>query len=382
MALIQTCSQAIICRLARKAEFPHSATPVTSDSRILEMKIAVLLGGNSSERDVSIASGAQVAKALREAGHHVIAVDTFRGILSDGEQEVLLAQGVAPAPPSERDLTVIKAKTGPIVQPSYFVDADVVFLALHGGTGEDGTIQAVFNAAGICYTGSDQIGSGAAMDKDLAKRLLIAAGVRTPRWLMAPVDSDLANRDLGLPLVVKPNKQGSTVGLTVVKQLEEIDEAVEEAYRHDNEVMLEQFIAGREFTVGILGDRALAVGEIIPRYSEIFDYQSKYQVDGAEEIFPADLPADKTLELQTLALRVHRALKLRDYSRVDFRMDGSGQFWCLEANTLPGMTARSLLPQSAAAVGITFPALCEEVCRLALNRAPKTVRKSHEQNSA
>jgi D-alanine-D-alanine ligase len=346
------------------------------------MKIAVLFGGNSSERDVSIASGAQVAKALRQAGHQVIAVDTFRGILSDQEQELLLVRGVAPAPPDERDLTVIKAKTGSIVQPSYFVDTDVVFLALHGGSGEDGTIQAVFNAAGVCYTGSNHVGSGAAMDKELAKRLFVSADVPTPRWLMAPLDPALAIRELGLPLVVKPNKQGSTVGLTIVKQPERAGEAVLEAYRHDDEVMFEQFVRGREFTVGILGDRALAVGEIIPRYSEIFDYQSKYQIDGAAEIFPADLPADKTLELQTLALRVHRALKLRDYSRVDFRMDGCGQFWCLEANTLPGMTARSLLPQSAAAVGITFPALCEEICRLALNRAPKTVRKSREQNCA
>jgi D-alanine-D-alanine ligase len=331
------------------------------------MKIAVLFGGNSSERDVSIASGAQVAKALRQAGHQVIAVDTFRGILSDQEQETLLARGVAPAPPDERDLTVIKAKTGSIVQPSYFVDAD--FLALHGGTGEDGTIQAVFDASGVCYTGSNHVGSGAAMDKDLAKRLLVAAGVPTPRWLMAPLDPGFAVRELGLPLVVKPNKQGSTVGLTVVKQSEAIAKAVTEAYRHDDEVMFEQFIPGREFTVGILGTRALAVGEIIPKHSEIFDYQSKYQADGAEEMFPADLPASKTHELQELALKVHRALKLRDYSRVDFRMDGAGRFWCLEANTLPGMTARSLLPQSAAAVGITFPVLCEEICRLALNRA-------------
>jgi D-alanine-D-alanine ligase len=340
------------------------------------MKIAVLFGGNSSERDVSIASGAQVAKALRQAGHQVIAVDTFRGILSDHEQQILLLRGVAPAPPNERDLMVIRAKTGSIVQPSYFVDADVVFLALHGGAGEDGTIQAVFNAAGICYTGSNHVGSGAAMDKDLSKRLLVAAGVSTPRWLMAPLDLDLAIRDLGLPLVVKPNKQGSTVGLTVVKQSEKVDEAVAEAYRHDDEVMLEQFIPGREFTVGILADRALAVGEIIPKCSEIFDYQSKYQADGAEEIFPADLPPAKAREIQELALRVHRALKLRDYSRVDFRMDGSGRFWCLEANTLPGMTARSLLPQSAAAAGITFPALCEEICRLALDRRANTTLES------
>ena len=344
------------------------------------MKIAVLFGGNSSERDVSIASGAQVAKALRGLGHQVIAVDTFRGILSDKEQETLLARGVAPAPPNERDLMVIKAKTGSIVQPSYFVDADVVFLALHGGSGEDGTIQAVFDAADVCYTGSDHVGSAAAMDKDLAKRLLVAARVPTPPWIMAPADSGLAIQQLGLPLVVKPNKQGSTVGLTVVKEFERVDEAIAEAYRHDDEVMLEQYIPGREFTVGILGSRALAVGEIIPKYAEIFDYQSKYQADGAEEIFPADLAPEKTRKLQELALRVHRALKLRDYSRIDFRMDGSGEFWCLEANTLPGMTARSLLPQSAAAVGIAFPELCEEICRLALRRQKSSVRNSHERD--
>jgi D-alanine-D-alanine ligase len=332
------------------------------------MKVAVLFGGNSSERDVSIASGAQVAKALRQLGHQVLAVDTFRGILTDQEQVNLLARGVAPAPPDDRDLRVIRAKTGSIVQPSYFVDADVVFLALHGGTGEDGTIQSVFDAAGTCYTGSNHVGSAAAMDKDLAKRLLVAAKVPTPPWFMAPVDPAIAIRELGLPLVVKPNKQGSTVGLTVVKRAVDLDAAIAEAYRHDDEVMLERFVPGREFTVGILGERALAVGEIIPKCSEIFDYQSKYQAGGAEEIFPAALSSEDTRVLQELALRVHRALKLRDYSRADFRMDENDQFWCLEANTLPGMTARSLLPQSAAAVGISFPDLCDEICRLALNR--------------
>jgi D-alanine-D-alanine ligase len=332
------------------------------------MRIAVLFGGNSSERDVSIASGAQVAKALRQIGHQVVAVDTFRGILTDQEQATLLARGVAPAPPDDRDLRVIRAKTGSIVQPSYFVDADVVFLALHGGTGEDGTIQSVFDAAGVCYTGSNHVGSAAAMDKDLAKRLLLAAEIPTPPWLMAPVEQEAAIRELGLPLVVKPNKQGSTVGLTVVKSATELEAAITEAYRFDDEVMLEQFVPGREFTVGVLGERALAVGEIIPRCSEIFDYESKYQAGGAEEIFPATLSVEQTLTLQHLALRVHRALKLRDYSRTDFRMNEAGQFWCLEANTLPGMTNRSLLPQSAAAVGIAFPDLCDEICRLALNR--------------
>jgi D-alanine-D-alanine ligase len=156
--------------------------------------------------------------------------------------------------------------------------------------------------------------------------------------------------------------------LTIVHRIEEIQSAIEEAYRHDDEVMLERFVPGREFTVGILGDRALAVGEIIPKCSDIFDYQSKYQPGGAEEIFPAEVSPGQTTRFQELALRAHRALKLRDYSRVDFRLDPEGGIWCLETNTLPGMTAQSLLPKAAAAVGISFPELCSEICRLALDR--------------
>jgi D-alanine-D-alanine ligase len=185
---------------------------------------------------------------------------------------------------------------------------------------------------------------------------------------MDPVNSEDAWAQLGLPLVVKPNKQGSTVGLSIVKNPEDLSAAIAEAYRHDDEVMLEEFIPGREFTVGILGDRALAVGEIIPKLSDIFDYESKYQPGGAEEIFPADISPEATAEMQRLGLLAHRALKLRDYSRADFRMDSNGKIWCLEVNTLPGMTAQSLLPKSAAAVGISFPALCDEICRLALTR--------------
>ncbi|MBV9671959.1 MAG: D-alanine--D-alanine ligase [Verrucomicrobia bacterium] len=330
------------------------------------MRVAVLFGGNSAERDVSIASGAQVAKALRAAGHQVIAVDTFRGVLTDDEQEVLLTRGVAPDPPDERELHAVRTKTGSLIQPSYFIDIDVVFLALHGGTGEDGTIQALFSAAGICYTGSDHLGSAVAMDKDMSKRLLVSAGILTPRWLMAPINPDRAIGLLGLPLVVKPNKQGSTVGLTIVKDRSRLNAAIDEAYCHDDEVMIEQFIPGRELTVGILADQPLAVGEIIPKRSEIFDYQSKYQPDGAEETFPAALNAELTQSLQNTALHVHGTLKLRHYSRIDFRMDEQSRFWCLEANTLPGMTGLSLLPKAAAAVGISFPQLCDRICKLAL----------------
>jgi D-alanine-D-alanine ligase len=243
-----------------------------------------------------------------------------------------------------------------------------VFLAMHGGSGEDGTVQSLLDLAGIAYTGSGKLGSALGWDKDVAKRLFLAAGVPTPDWLMAPVPASLAAQRLGFPLIVKPNGQGSTVGLTLVRTPPELDAALELARGFDAQVMLERYIDGRELTVGILDDEPLAVGEIIPNTGPIFDYAAKYQAGGAEEIFPADLRPEQTARIQDLALKVHRALKLDVYSRVDFRMDADGGFWCLEVNTLPGLTAASLLPRAAAAVGIDFPELCERICRGALAR--------------
>ena len=334
------------------------------------MKIAVLLGGTSEERDVSIASGAQVFRALREAGHDVIAVDTARGTLEGEEEARLLASGVAPDPPTDAELQRLRAGNPLALAANPALrNADVVFLALHGGTGEDGTLQAILDYGGIPYTGTGQIGSAMAMDKDIAKRLFELADVPTPPWLMAPADADEVGRELGYPVVVKPSKQGSTVGLSIVREPEALQAAIAEAARFDDEVMIERFVPGQELTVGVLADEALAVGEIVPP-GEIFDYASKYQSGGARETFPADLPADITDRIRTLGLRAHRALKLRDYSRVDFRLDPDGGLWCLEVNTLPGMTSASLLPQSAAAFGITFTELCERICTLALMRRP------------
>ncbi len=336
------------------------------------MKIAVLFGGTSAERDVSVASGAQVVKALEEAGHEVLAVDTARGVLGPGEQKRLLESGVAPVPPQNQELALLRSDAAALTKSNTLREVDVVFLALHGGTGENGTIQAFFDLAGIAYTGTGLLGSANAMDKDISKRLFRAAGIPTPDWMMTPItDTAVVAEQLGFPLVVKPNKQGSTVGLTIVKQPDELEAAIKFAYQHDDEVMLEQFIAGREFTVGILDGEALAAGEIIPQRAEIFDYASKYQPGGAEEIFPADLDAAGTATIRELAVKAHRVLKLQDYSRVDFRMDAAGRFWCLEVNTLPGMTATSLLPQSAAACGISFPDLCERICRLAQERVQR-----------
>ncbi|HEY0671437.1 MAG TPA: D-alanine--D-alanine ligase [Longimicrobiales bacterium] len=330
------------------------------------MRIAVLFGGTSSERDVSIASGSQVVKALREAGHDVVAVDTATGVLGKADEQKLLTSGVAPKPPEEASLDMLRSgNTAAFVAAPELAHIDVIFLALHGGTGENGTLQSMLELTGIPYTGSGPLGSAIAMDKDMTKRILVHAGVPTPDWLMAPVSAEEALDRLGLPLIVKANKQGSTVGLTKVKHAREFDAAVEKAYQHDDEVMIEQFIPGRELTVPILAHDALPVGEIIIE-SEIFDYETKYQAGKAQEVFPADLPGRVTIQAQLFALKTHRALKLRGYSRVDFRLDAENKLWCLEANTLPGMTAASLFPKGAAAAGMGFPEVCERICQLAL----------------
>ncbi len=330
------------------------------------MKVTVLTGGTSSERDVALASAVQVIGALRACGHDVAVVDTARGYIPETAETAMLSGTVGAVPPSidelqalERGLLLSGLGNLPVVR-----GADVLFLALHGGRGEDGTIQTLLEMIGVPYTGSGRLGSAMAMDKDISKRLFRDVGVPTADWVMAPAARDRVGRDFGWPVVVKPSKQGSTVGLTVVKRPEEYDDAVAFARRYDDEVMVERFVPGRELTVGILEGKALAVGEIIPRH-EIFDYECKYTPGMSEEIFPADLPAGLTTDIQRLGILAHEALKLGGYSRVDFRLTPAGELFCLEVNTLPGMTATSLLPQAARAVGIEFPELCERICRSA-----------------
>jgi D-alanine-D-alanine ligase len=365
----KTATKAATKTTARKKTAPAATTKMgraVGSQAGKNLRVAVLFGGTSSERDVSIASGSQVIKALREGGHDVIAVDTATGVLRGAEEKRLLTSGVAPEPPSEDALQSMRAgEGGTIINARELQEVDVVFLALHGGTGENGTLQALLDLAGVPYIGSGVLGSAVAMDKDMSKRVLLVAGVPTPQWLMAPVEADEVEEHIGWPAIVKPNKQGSTVGLTIVRKPQELQPAIELAYQHDDEVMIEQFIAGRELTVPVLGEEALPVGEIIVE-REIFDYETKYQPGMAQEIFPADLTGPQTVEVQALAIKTHRALKLGGYSRIDFRMDESGAFWCLEANTLPGMTAASLFPKGAKAAGMTFPQVVERICRLAI----------------
>jgi D-alanine-D-alanine ligase len=333
------------------------------------MKIAVLFGGTSEERDVSIASAAQIIPALRAVGHEVFAVDTATGRLPPADERRLLVSGVAPQPPSTTAMAQVRGRAIPFAPGASDIrSADLVFIALHGGAGEDGRLQAMLDLAGLAYTGSNHIASAAAMDKDLSKRLFRSAGVPTADWMMAPATVADIERNLGWPVVVKPSKQGSTVGLSVVHEAAALPAAISLAASFDDEVMIERFIGGREFTVGVLNGTPLPVGEIISP-GEVFDYQAKYQVGGAREVFPADLPPAEALELQEYARKAHRVLKLGAYSRVDFRRDVHGGIWCLEANSLPGMTATSLLPQAAKAAGIEFPELLDRICKGAIRRA-------------
>ena len=301
-----------------------------------------MLGGSSSEREVSLSSGRRVGAALRERGHDVIDVDPHPDVFA---------------------VLDIARRT------------DVVWLALHGGTGEDGTIQALLDLAGIPYTGSGHLASALAMDKDLSKHLFRAAGVTTADWWMVRAGepeewrtdgyAQRAFTGLGTPIVVKPSKQGSTVGLSIVKAHKDLATAIVEGFLHDDEVMLETYVPGRELTVGMLGELVLPVGEIIPKH-EIYDYECKYTAGMAEELFPAPLEPAVRDETQRLSVLAYRALKLSGCARIDFRLHPDGGLYCLEANTLPGMTATSLVPQAALAAGIGFPELCERIALDAL----------------
>jgi D-alanine-D-alanine ligase len=329
------------------------------------MRIAVLMGGTSAERDVSLASGIAIVKALRERSHEVVTIDTASGFVPAEREADLLPGGVRQAPPEsvEHRIEPIDLASLPELR-----SAELAFLALHGGVGEDGTLQALLELMGIPYTGSRPLGSGIAMDKDVSKRLLRDAQVPTLPWRVArgpefAYDPDTIEDLVGIPCVVKPSREGSSVGLHVVRRREELEPAVADAARYDSEVMIERYVRGRELTVSIVGDQPLPPIEIRPRKG-IYDYESKYTPGMTEYLCPAPLDEEMVAELQMYALRAFKVLKLRQYARVDFIL-AKEQLWCLEANTLPGMTATSLLPKAAAAAGMDFPELCDRIARLA-----------------
>ena len=333
------------------------------------LRIVVLVGGTSEERRVSLASGRAVVEALRSRGHEVVPVDPAFGEIPPDEQAEYLGGAVGLNPPGCEELGRVGrvALGAALTELPALHGTDVVFLALHGGDGENGRIQAMLDLAGIPYTGSGVIGSAIAFDKRVSKELLVNAGIPTPAWTPRDAAADEIVGALGLPVVVKPANGGSTVGLTVVRQPEALPAAIQLAAAHDPDVLCETFVAGRELTVTVLDGEALPIIEIIPD-NEIYDYESKYTPGKSTYVVPAELPPGEADELCRLAVAAFHALRQQSYSRIDFRRSDDGSLWCLEANSLPGLTATSLVPKAAAAAGIEFPEFCERLAHAALRR--------------
>ena len=346
------------------------------------MKIVVLAGGISSERNVSLSTGTLVHQALLENGHEAVLLDIYLGceVLPDS-LENLFSKGwdftkagrlVDEAVP---DLQAVKAMRkdsksffGPNVLAlcSY---SDIAFIALHGDAGEDGRVQAAFELLGIPYTGTGYFGSAVAMSKKMTRKLLISENILMAKGMAADAKSvkaeDLIDA-IGLPLVVKPSNGGSSIGVYICQTPEELIKAIAEADYYDHELIFEAYIKGREFSVGVINKKALPVIEIIPK-TGFYDYANKYQAGFTEEICPARLSQDQTREVQGIAERVHEILCLGSYSRVDFLLSEDGRFYCLEANTLPGMTPTSLLPQEAQAMGISYSELCSLIIKTSMD---------------
>ena len=339
------------------------------------MKIVVLAGGLSPEREVSLSSGSLIANALMEKGHRVLLLDVYRGmrelpadpdsLFRTGERYThTVTERVPDLDRLRREVGIGDALVGPNVA-ALCRFADRVFLALHGAMGENGQLQAYLDSQGIRYTGSGYAGCLLAMDKELTKRLLRDAGIPTPAWIwfdtVTGSETEL-ERSIGLPCVVKPNDCGSSVGVSIVETRSQLHAALAEAAKWGRRVLVEEKITGRELTMGVLDGRALPPVEIIPK-SGFYDYKNKYQ-GTTREVCPAELPASVTAHLAELSLLAFDILRLSGYARFDYILDADGTPWCLEANALPGMTPTSLLPQEAAAVGISYPDLCEKILEI------------------
>lgn len=347
------------------------------------MKIVVLAGGLSSERQVSLVSGSSICKALRSRGHQAVLVDLFLGLehyhgsledIFDAPDGLL---GDAAIHSDEPDLAAVRASRQD-QSPSVFGKdvlavcalADIVFLGLHGACGEDGRVQATFDLLGIPYTGAGYLSSGMAMDKSVTKYTMERSGIPTAPWRDIPhyTQEDIPSlvAELEVPCAVKIVNGGSSIGVSLPDTKEELEAALRDMLRYGSHILVEKKIRGRELTVGVLGDRYLPAVEIVPQAGAYFDYISKYQDGGSQEICPAPISEAQWQEMGEYALRLHRSLGLSVYSRTDFLLDDQGHPWCLEINTLPGMTPASLLPKEAAAAGLTFEDLCEEIIRLSL----------------
>ena len=348
------------------------------------MKIVVLAGGLSTERDVSFKTGEMVTKALRENGHQVILLDVFMGY-SNKEEDLTgifdraeaVSVKVAAIPETAPDLEKVKAQRkdqsdnffGPNVIELCRM-ADIVFMALHGENGENGKIQAAFDLFGIRYTGTGYLGSALAMNKGMAKQLFLENGIPTPRGTSLKRGEDAAKIEtcgIHFPCVVKPCSGGSSIGVSIVHDKAEYEQALKEAFRWENELVIEEYVKGREFSVGVIDFQALPIIEIAP-VEGFYDYKNKYKAGSTVETCPAERSEQITKEMQGYAEKVAEVLGLNTYSRTDFLLDAEDHIFCLEANTLPGMTPTSLLPQEAKVTGVDFNQLCEKLIESSMRK--------------
>ena len=350
------------------------------------MKIVVLCGGVSTERDVSLVSGTQVYKALKGKGHQVVMLDIFLGY--EGETENIFdlnvdwAERVAPISEKAPDLDAVRNMRKGDKDVLFGENvikicraADIVFMGLHGDCGENGKVQAAFDLYGIKYTGTDYVSSALAMDKSLSKKVFEMAGVLTPKSVTLTKTENGVQEEGGkteyapqLPCVVKVCSGGSSVGVYIAQTEEEYKEALKCAWNYDNKVLVEEYIKGREFTDGVIDGKPLPVVEIAPKQG-FYDYKNKYQAGSTIETCPAEISEEQTAVIQSMALKAYTSLGIKTYARMDFVMDeNTGEIYCLEANTLPGMTPTSLIPQEAAAIGVDFPSLCEWIIKISLEK--------------
>ena len=343
------------------------------------MKIVVLAGGISTERDVSLVTGTMIYKALKQKGHQLVLLDVYMGYEGEAadifSRERDWSENFGSISEQNPDINAVKAMrkgnpecaVGPNVIP-ICQQADIVFLALHGQNGEDGKIQAMFDLLDIQYTGTDYLSSAIAMDKAITKEIFGQFKIPTPKGIVvSKTERHMADVWNIYPCIAKVNCGGSSVGVYIAYNGNELSNALEQAFALEDTVIIEQYIDGREFSVGVIDGKALPIIEIAPKVG-FYDYKNKYQAGSAVETCPAELDANVARAMQACAETVYRALRLKTYARMDFRMDKNFNFFCLEANTLPGMTPTSLLPQEAAVVGMDFPALCQKIIDISLEK--------------
>lgn len=342
------------------------------------MKIVVLCGGTSTERDVSLVSGSEVCKALRSKNHQAILIDVFlghEGVNQDTifESDFSVDEELKYIAEKGKEIKKIKNERREFFGPgvlSLCKACDIVFMGLHGACGEDGRVQATLELMGIKYTGANYLSSAMAMDKAVTKKIFAAENVPMAKGYSISKGATVTRPEeygVKYPVVVKPNCGGSSIGVYFAENAEEFDEALNNAFLYEDDIIVEEKISGREFSIGVVGYNAYPIIEIIPKQG-FYDYENKYKPGATLEVCPAEVDKEVGKMMQDAAVLAAKSLGLNTYCRVDVLLDNDGKCYCLEANTLPGMTPTSLLPQEAKVIGLDYPALCEHLINISLNK--------------